>query len=68
MTFGDALEQIKAGHRCKRQTWTFRDVIYAKYTKDMLPYLVIESPRCEPVPYTVTDKDLFANDWKVVPS
>lgn len=68
MTFGDALERMKAGQKMTREGWIYHDVIYAKYTREgVRPYLVVQSPHCEPIPYTVTDIDLFADDWEVVP-
>lgn len=65
MIFGDALEQMKAGRKCSRSAWIFKDVIYAKYTSDMTPYLVVQAGKSEPIPYVATDIDLFANDWTV---
>ena len=68
MVFGDALERMKAGQKMTREGWIYHDVIYAKYTREgVRPYLVVQSPHCEPIPYTVTDIDLFADDWEVVP-
>lgn len=67
MTFGDALEWMKAGRKMTREGWIYHDVIYAKYTREgVRAYLVVQSPHCEPIPYTVTDIDLFADDWQVV--
>lgn len=68
MTFGDALEWMKAGQKMTREGWVCRDVIYAKYTREGIrPYLVTQSLKCEPIPYTATDADIFADDWEVVP-
>lgn len=50
-----------------RKGWIFHDVVYAQYTKAGLhPYLVVQSPTCEAIPYTATDIDIFADDWEVV--
>lgn len=66
MTFGDALEQMKAGARMARRMWIFSDTVYVKYTSaDLQPYLVIQSGEHEAMPYTATDIDLFADDWEV---
>lgn len=68
MTFGDALEWMKAGQKMTREGWVCYDVIYAKYTREEIrPYLVTQSLECEPIPYTATDADIFADDWEVVP-
>lgn len=68
MTFGDALEWMKAGQKMTREGWVCRDVIYAKYTREGIrPYLVTQSLECEPIPYTATDADIFADDWEAVP-
>lgn len=51
-----------------REGWVYHDAIYAKYTqKGVRPYLVVQTPDHEPIPYTLTDIDLFADDWEVVP-
>lgn len=51
-----------------RENWIFRDVIYAKYTDaSVCPYLVVQSPGHDAIPYTATDIDLFADDWEMVP-
>ncbi|MCQ1533880.1 Thoeris anti-defense Tad2 family protein [Mitsuokella jalaludinii] len=65
MVFGDALERMKAGKRCTRTAWVFKDVIYIKYTSDMTPYLVVQAGKSEAIPYVATDIDLFADDWAV---
>ena len=66
MVFGDALERMKAGKRIARSSWIFDDAVYVKYTRDMSPYLVIQSGEHEAMPYTATDIDLFADDWEAV--
>ena len=67
MTFGDALERMKAGAHMAHRMWIFNDVVYVKYTSaDLQPYLVIQSGEHEAMPYTATDIDLFADDWEAV--
>ena len=66
MTFGDALEYLKAGRIVRREDWLTTDRVACCYTADMQPYLVVWYEDNEPIPYTVTDIDLFANDWRVV--
>lgn len=52
MTFGDALERMKAGQKMTRE--------------GVRAYLVVQSIDCEPMPYTATDADIFADDWEAV--
>ena len=67
MTFGDALERMKAGAHMARRMWIFSDVVYVKYTSaDLQPYLVIQSGENEAMPYIATNIDIFADDWEVV--
>lgn len=67
MTFGDALEQMKAGQKMTRHTWPFDDIVYVEYTVAALqPYLVVKAGEREAIPYTATDIDLFADDWEAV--
>ncbi len=67
MTFGDALEQLKAGRKARRLGWPFgNDEVRCSYTADMRPYLEVAYDDMEPIPYTVTDIDLFADDWEVI--
>ena len=66
MTFGEALEYAKAGRRITRTGWPFSDIVYAEYTLDMSPYLVVQSEDREAIPYFATDIDLFADDWETI--
>lgn len=67
MTFGDALEHMKAGMKMTRRGWPFPDAVYVEYTRESLqPYLVVQAPKREAIPYTATDIDIFASDWEVV--
>ena len=61
MTFGDALERMKAGQHVTRSGWPWPDSVRAEYTDDMQTYLVVEAPTREPIPYVATDIDIFAN-------
>ena len=66
MTFGDALEYLKAGRIARRKGWLENDRVACFYTADMRPYLVVWYEDNEPIPYTATDIDLFADDWEVM--
>lgn len=66
MVFGDALERMKAGAQMTRRGWLFPDAVYVEYTRASLqPYLVVQAPEHEAIPYTATDIDLFSDDWEV---
>lgn len=67
MTFSDALEKMKAGMKMTRRKWPFDDIVYVEYTAATLqPYLVVQAPEHEAIPYTATDVDIFSDDWEVV--
>lgn len=66
MTFGDALEYAKAGYRIFHNGTACDDVIYVDYTAHKIrPYLVSDSTYEKHMPYHVTDRDLFADDWEI---
>lgn len=43
MTFGDALERMKAGQHVTRSGWPWPEDVHAAYTGDMQPYLVVRA-------------------------
>lgn len=50
-----------------RATSDFQDTVYVEYTRASLrPYLVVQAPEHEAIPYTATDVDIFSDDWEVV--
>lgn len=51
MTFGDALEQAKAGRQIRRDDWPAGDKITCVYTKDLHPYLMMFEGDSEPIPF-----------------
>lgn len=66
MTFGDALERMKAGQNMTRRKWIVNNIVYVEYTVAALqPYLVIQPGKHEAMPYTATNDDIFADDWEV---
>ena len=68
MTFGDALEQAKAGKVLRRKGWLMGDRLICNYTDDMQPFLEVSYEHKEPIPYFAGNTDLFADDWEVVAS
>ena len=67
MTFGDALERMKAGQKMTRRKWPSGDAVYVEYTAATLqPYLVVRAGEREAIPYTATDVDIFSDDWEAV--
>ena len=66
MTFGDALEQAKAGRQIRRDDCPAGDKLTCVYTKDLHPYLMMFEGDSEPIPFFIGNTDLFATDWRVI--
>ena len=66
MTFGDALEQAKAGKIVRRKGWLAGDRLICNYTKDLQPFLEVSCGGKEPIPYFAGNPDIFADDWETV--
>ncbi len=71
MNFSDALAQLKAGQRVKRSGeayWLCMDTYNEGTSRMTLPYIFIYDEVTEmQVPYVVTQIDLFAEDFEVLP-
>lgn len=66
MTFGDAIEQAKAGKVLRREGWPAGDKLICNYTDDMQPFLEVSCKDKAPIPYFTGNNDLFADDWEIV--
>lgn len=64
MIFGEAFEFIKSGRKVRRKYWRSKSVFMGD-TKDLRFYLLYKIKKREPMPYTPTDNDLFADDWEI---
>ncbi len=76
--FGWALNQLKMGHRVRREGWNGKGMWLALQTpnensKMTLPYIYIEYPAGHPaypqgsrVPWLASQTDLLSEDWEVL--
>lgn len=72
MDFADALRQVKAHKRIARAGWNGKGMWVAAqfpdtHSKMGAPYLYIRTVDGTLVPWTVSQADVFANDWAAVP-
>lgn len=69
MDFGEALKELRAGHRVQRAGWNGEGMSVAMMVEDegmMLPYLYLRLPNTMHVPWTVSQTDVLADDWDVL--
>lgn len=78
MTFGLAIEALKAGKRVARAGWNGKGMWVSmqkhdEHSKMTLPYAYIEYPEGHPayplgsrVPWIASQTDMFAEDWSIV--
>lgn len=77
MTFGDAVEALKAGHTVQRQGWNGKGM-YLRFisnwtftnsiddNKDLLPFIAMKTVDDKFVPWFASQTDILAEDWSVV--
>lgn len=78
MTFGEAIEQLKAGERVARDGWNGKNMwlklqVPDEHSKMTLPYVYIEYPKGHPaypegsrVPWLASQTDMLSSDWNIV--
>ena len=71
LNFSKALDQMKAGHRVTRKTWESRGLWVAIQRPDVMskmtePYIFMKRLDNSMVPWTPTQSDILAEDWRVV--
>jgi hypothetical protein len=75
MNFGEALENLKLGHKACRNGWYGKGMWLECQTPDRKskmthPYLFMNILECEEgprkLPWQPAQVDLFANDWMIV--
>jgi hypothetical protein len=66
MTFGDAIEYLKAGHTLYREGWLNGDRLTCSCTSDMQFFLEVSYGDKEPIPYFAGNADIFADDWRLM--
>lgn len=71
LNFGKALDKIKEGHKLSRKGWNGKNMFVklqspTDQSKMTQPYIYIETPEGELVPWLASQTDLLAEDWFVV--
>lgn len=71
MEFGEALNDLREGHRVTREGWNGKDMWVAlqvpdDHSKMRRPYLYMSPIDGDLVPWVASQSDLLAEDWKVV--
>lgn len=70
MNFSEALEELKIGSRLARKGWNGKGMwIKAQYPGEhgslTLPFVLIRTADGNHIPWTVSQADLFAEDWEI---
>ena len=80
LTFGDALEALKIGHKARRSGWNGKGIYIElqlpdEHSKMTSPYIFIDTtglqtdnpdaPKCR-VPWLASQTDMLAEDWEVI--
>lgn len=68
MTFGEALDALKAGRRVTRRGWNGRDQwlelqVPDEHSKMRRPYIFISPVGGDFVPWVASQSDLLSEDW-----
>lgn len=71
MNFGDAIEQLKLGHRVTREGWNGKDMYLELQVPDAnskmtLPYIFMFTAQCDLVPWLASQTDILSSDWSVL--
>lgn len=71
ITFGEAIERLKAGDKVTRAGWNGKDQFLElqlpdKNSKMTLPYVYISTVQGDLVPWLASQTDILSEDWQVV--
>jgi len=71
MPFDEALKHIKNGHRVARTGWNTKGMWAAlqrpsTFSKMTLPYIYMKTAKGDYAPWTPTQCDILAEDWRLV--
>lgn len=71
MSFGSALEALKAGEKVTRRNWNGRNMYIEIQTPDgagkmTLPYIFMYTAGRELVPWLASQTDMLAEDWELL--
>jgi hypothetical protein len=70
MTFGAAIEVLKAGERVTRRGWNGKDMWLAlqvpdEHSKMTLPYIYMKTAQGDLVPWLASQSDMLSEDWEL---
>ncbi len=73
MTFGEALEDLKAGRRVTRGGWNGKGMWLElqrpdQFSKITLPYIYMRTAQKDLVPWLASQTDMLASDWEICQS
>ena len=71
LSFGHAIEAMRAGHRVARQGWNGKGMwleiqIPDEGSKMSLPYIYMRTVQGDLVPWLASQTDMLSNDWGIV--
>lgn len=69
MDFGDAINQMRRGHKLTRAGWNGKGMwVELQYPDELskmtLPYLYLNYPTGNKVPWFASQTDMLSNDWR----
>lgn len=70
MTFGEAVEALKAGETVTRTGWNGRGMYLAlqvpdDHSKMTLPYIYMRTAQGDLVPWLASQTDILSDDWQI---
>lgn len=71
MRIGEAVDELKMGHKVARRGWNGKNMWLAIQNPDhnskmSLPYVYMSTAEGYLVPWLCSQTDLLANDWEIV--
>lgn len=71
LSFGMALSQLRAGKKLQRDGWNGKGLWVElqkpdAHSKMTMPYIYLNYPDDQRVPWAPSQTDVLANDWRVV--
>ena len=70
MDFGEAIREMKDGHRVARNGWNGRGMwlelqVPGEHSKMTQPYIYIKTVQDDLIPWLASQADMLADDWTV---
>lgn len=71
ISFGKAVEALKANHRVAREGWNGKGMYLELQTPDLgskmtLPYIYMKTADDNLVPWLASQTDILSNDWVIL--